>query len=123
MTSDRRLSRRGAGGTKADIDRVIDEVARQMTAGAPSGDVRARVLAWISTQDERRATNVRGASLDVRRWVVAPIAAAALIGLAIFVGRRDGGPAAPGVQQSAPPVAHIVPPSTPQKAAHPPTRE
>src|SRR5262249_62010286 len=60
-----------------DLDRVIDDAARGMTAGEPGASFRARVIARI---DERRAP-------WTRPFVLVPIAAAALIALALFIAR------------------------------------
>jgi len=61
------------------IDAAIDEAARQMTDGAPDGDLKARVLARIGG----RESFSRGWRLT---WIMAPVAAAAII-LLIVVGR------------------------------------
>jgi hypothetical protein len=105
------------------LDRVIDEVARQMTEGAAPDDLRTRVLAQIATNAEGRTTNVRGSWFDVRRWVLAAVPVAALIVLAIFVARpfdrRAESPAPqvaaiPNVSQ--PPVSSAATPSRPNVA-------
>ena len=78
------------------LDQAIDEVARQMTAGQPSEDMRDRVIVRLTTNVEPRTTNTPGAWLGVRRWTLAPIAAAALVIVAMFVARgfqpRDASP-------------------------------
>jgi hypothetical protein len=61
-------------------DRVIDEVAQQMTDAQPPADFRARVLARIIEGQSPRST-WRAA------WILSPVAAAALIVVAIFVAR------------------------------------
>jgi hypothetical protein len=86
-------------------DRLIDDVARQMTEGQPSADFRARVIASI---DERPWRTTRSA------WLLAPVAAAALVFIAIVVFRgnhetvRRTGPIGPGesttIAQAARPV-------------------
>ena len=87
--SDERLSRRSAGGAqtegaKAGLDRVIDQVAREMTEGALPGDFRARVVAQIATNHERRARWL---------WIFAPVTAAAAIVVAIVLARGSHEPA------------------------------
>jgi hypothetical protein len=78
MTSRTRDTARTA--TDAGIDRAIDAVARQTTEGSPAGDLRRRVLARIEAGQAPRA-NWRAA------WVLSPVAAAAVIVMAIFVAR------------------------------------
>src|ERR1700716_2573726 len=58
-----------------DIDRAIDDVARELTAGEPDGAFRARVMARI---DAGEARGVR-----FTRWVTSPLPVAALILLAL----------------------------------------
>ncbi len=74
-----------------DLDRVIDDVAREMTAGEPDGAFTAQVLARIESGDEAR-----------RRWpaalIIAPLAAAAAI-VAVMVS-RSAGPEGPALQQA-----------------------
>ena len=81
------VSRRSAEGATAELDRVIDQVAREMTEGALSGDFRARVVARMTRSDERRETKVRSSSFGVRRWLFSPIAAAAIVLVALLVAR------------------------------------
>jgi hypothetical protein len=69
----------------APIDAAIDDAARQMTAGAPGGDFRARVLARLGEREPFSGS---------RRiaWTLAPIAAAIIIVLLVagrFGGRGD----------------------------------
>jgi hypothetical protein len=61
-------------------DRVIDEAAQQMTDAQPPADFRARVLARIAEGDSPR-------SWWRAVWILSPVAAAALIVVAIFVAR------------------------------------
>jgi hypothetical protein len=63
------------------IDAAIDAVARQMTEGASPADLRARVLARV----EARGAAARWRSM----WIVSPLAAAAVVLLAIVVLRTD----------------------------------
>lgn len=74
------------------LDRLIDETARAMTAGAPDPSLRARVTARL---DERRPW-------WVSPWAWSPALAAALIAMALFVNRPSrGGRAEPAAQRSA----------------------
>ena len=66
------------------LDDAIDRAVREMLDVEPRADLRARVIAQLPAAGFR----LRGA-----RWMVAPIAAAALIALAVFVARRE--PAVP----------------------------
>jgi hypothetical protein len=75
------------------IDATIDEVAREMTRGDVPPDFRARVIARLERGDEKHWT-----------WrpalVLSPLAVAAIVLLAVLVGRapwRSGGP--PEVRQ------------------------
>src|SRR5262245_57940863 len=65
------------------LDRVIDDIARQMTEGAPSSDLKAHVLSRLEEPD---------ASSWPRRfaWVAAPVAAAAVILLVVFLRLHQG---------------------------------
>jgi hypothetical protein len=90
------------------IDAAIDQVARELTAGSPSADVRARVLARI---DASRA--------HARMWRlgwVAPVAVAALLLVAVAIWRkgdvsRPG--TAPPAQTTAAQTEPALEPSTP----------
>ena len=62
------------------IDLAIDEVARQMTAGELSSDFRARVVARIADGGRPRRTWHAA-------WILSPLAAAAVLAVAIFVAR------------------------------------
>src|SRR5580765_6144537 len=57
-----------------DLDRVIDDVAREMTAGEPNSAFNAHVLARIERGDRMRRS-WRAA------WILAPLAAAAAIAI------------------------------------------
>jgi hypothetical protein len=61
-------------------ERLIDDVARQMTEGQPSANFRARVIAGIENRPRRTTRNA---------WLLAPVAAAALAFIAIVVFRGD----------------------------------
>jgi hypothetical protein len=74
------------------IDRAIDDVAYRMTEGAPSADLKARVLAQIEQQDP-------SPSRWRVVWLAAPIAAAAVIALIVFA-RQEGAIEKPGAQPS-----------------------
>jgi hypothetical protein len=89
------------------IDRAIDEVAQQMTAGELPSDFRARIIGRLNADDRPRR-------FWPAAWVLSPVAIAAAIVVAIFVARgfqpRERGPAAlqpspqSTVTRSAPPV-------------------
>jgi hypothetical protein len=72
------------------IDRAIDEVARELTAGEPDAAFRSRVVARIAVGS--RAVTPRRAW-----WIVAPLAAAAAIAIAValFAGRARSNVATP----------------------------
>jgi hypothetical protein len=59
---------------RVDIDRAIDEVARQLTAGEPGGAFRARVMARIERGESRRVWSTR---------LMAPMPVAALLLIAL----------------------------------------
>jgi hypothetical protein len=59
---------------RVDLDRAIDEVARELTAGEPDGAFRARVMARIESGASRRVWST---------WVMAPMPIAALIVIAL----------------------------------------
>lgn len=67
-----------------DLDYLIDDAARRMTEGAARDDLRARVLARLSTTSASRISNPGRAR---RLWALAPLAAAALVLVAIVVPR------------------------------------
>src|SRR6266508_3409488 len=97
------------------LDRIIDEVAHQMTAGDPAGDLRARVLAQIATKPESRTPN------HVGLWVLAPLAAAALVLVAVFVARGPQphtDPKTAALREASPSVAPVVQPAD---SPHPPS--
>jgi hypothetical protein len=79
------------------LDRLIDEVARQMTDGHPSGDFRARVIANL---DRRPGRGWRPL------WIVAPLGTLAVVVLVVLVARpfdgrdRGAGPAPPPSSQA-----------------------
>src|SRR4029079_13993322 len=60
------------------LDRLIDDVAKQLTAGRPSSDFRARVIARLDSQP-------RGAWRPV--WIVAPLGTLAVAVLMVLVAR------------------------------------
>src|SRR5439155_526676 len=65
-----------------DIERAIDDVGREMTACEPDGAFTARVLARIESGDTVRR-NWRAA------WIIAPLAAAAVIAIAVVMVSRS----------------------------------
>jgi len=104
----------------ARIDAAIDEAARQMTAGAPGGDFKARVLARL---DQREPVSDRWRL----GWMLAPIAAALIISFIVvgrFVGSRDRGSDHPAAQpQSTQTVRQQPQPTTAASAAQSQTRQ
>src|ERR1700730_15909822 len=73
-------------------DRLIDDVARQMTEGQPSADFRARVIAGIENRPRRTTRSA---------WLLAPVAATALAFIAVVLFRGDHG-AVPGPDPAGP---------------------
>jgi len=60
------------------LDRLIDEVARQMTDGHPSSDFRARVIANLDRRPGRVWRPI---------WIVAPLGTLAVVVLVVLVAR------------------------------------
>ena len=67
-----------------ELDRLIDDVAGEMTSAPAREGLARRVAARIAGEGERRPW--------FRPWVMAPIAAACVVVVAVFVA-RDGGKA------------------------------
>jgi hypothetical protein len=63
------------------VDRAIDEVAHEMTAGEPRGDLRARVMHRVTTNARRGPS----------RYLVPAFAAAAIV-IAVMIAYRAGRP-------------------------------
>jgi hypothetical protein len=89
------------------LDQAINEVARQMTAGELPSDFRARVVARIAEGGRPRRT-WRAA------WILSPMAAAAVVAVAIFVARVQ--PRERGLEKAA---QHPSSPSTIARATSP----
>jgi hypothetical protein len=98
----------------ADLDKAIDRAVREMLDVEPPADLRARVMARIEEP---------GAAPAVTRklwWFAAPIAAAAIVVLAVLVPRRDqSGPqpmavTPPSIAQAGPPIQGRPLPQVPQ---------
>jgi hypothetical protein len=70
----------------ADFDKAIDGAVREMLDVEAQADLRARVMAQLESGSPRPASGVR---LSGRGWILAPLAAAALILAAVFVARRS----------------------------------
>lgn len=80
------------------FDDAIDRAVREMLDVEPRADLRARVMARLPASGSRLPAH--GFRLPAVRWVLAPLAAAALIVLAIFLARRSEPlPQAPVVAQ------------------------
>jgi hypothetical protein len=99
------------------LDTLIDDVARQMTDGAPAPDFTARVLQRVDDRLPRRGWRWA--------WVAAPIAAAAVALIAIQV-FKFAPPAtneqtrhSAGAELAAPVVAPAVPPQPVAQASEP----
>jgi hypothetical protein len=86
-------------------ERLIDDVARQMTEGQPSADFRARVIAALDNPPRRTTRSA---------WLLAPVAATALAFIAVVLFRGDHG-AVPGPDPAGPraseTIARAVPPA------------
>ena len=79
------------------LDRLIDDVARQMTAGQPSSDFRARVIAGLDRRPHRVWRSL---------WIAAPLGTLAAAILVILVARglqpRDRGPERAALRPNSP---------------------
>jgi len=77
------------------LDRLIDDVAREMTAGQPSSDFRARVIASLDRRPRRAWWTF---------WIVAPLGTLAVAVLLMMVARpfqgRDRGAESPALRPS-----------------------
>src|SRR5262245_10444226 len=93
------------------LDRAIDDVARRMTAGAPSTDLRTRVLARLEEHDAPWWPGRLA-------WLAAPLAAAAIIVLVVFLRTHQDANGGTKNVTHAPPIAQIsdrpLPPTPPQ---------
>src|SRR5438093_12696906 len=76
-----RAEGRGQRATDAEINRAIDDIARELTAGEPDGAFKARVIARIESGESVRRT-WRAA------WIIAPLAAAAAIAIVVVMVSR-----------------------------------
>src|SRR5260370_40947849 len=92
-------------------ERLIDDLARQMTEGQPSADFRARVIAALDNPPRRTTRSA---------WLLAPAAAAALafIAIVLFRGNHEAAhrpdPVGPRASET---IARAVPPA---ESAHRP---
>jgi hypothetical protein len=68
------------------FDEAIDRAVREMLDVEPRADLRARVIAQLPASGSRLPAH--GFRLPGSGWVLAPLAAAALIVLAVFIARR-----------------------------------
>jgi hypothetical protein len=90
----------------ADFDKAIDRAVREMLDVEPPADLRARVMAQLPAPGSRLSASgfrlpALGSRLPAFGWVLAPLAAAALIVLAIFVARRaEPLPQGPGITRA-----------------------
>ena len=90
------------------LDRLIDEVAKQLTAGQPSSDFRARVIASLD-RHPRRAWRTS--------WIAVPLGAMAVTMIALAVARpfmgRDRGAESPALGPSRQAVKSETAPAAP----------
>ena len=104
------------------LDRVIDDVARALTAGVPHAAFRTRVLARIASGDRVRRSWPAG-------WIAAPLAAAALTIIAVLLGSRSPERLAlhrsetPAASKTARPTVRLKPDTTAESEARTPNRE
>ena len=83
--SDARREARGAR-----FDEAIDRAVREMLDVEPPADLHARVMAQLPTSaDAPLGKSASGFRLPASGWVLAPLAAAAIIVLGIFLARRS----------------------------------
>lgn len=100
------------------FDDAIDRAVREMLDVEPRADLRARVMARLPPSGSRLPAS--GFRLPASGWVLAPLAAAALIVLAVFIARRteplpEGRTIARAADQ------YLVPdPTVPVRAVEPP---
>jgi len=70
------------------LDEAIDRAVREMLDVEPRADLRARVMAQLPASGSRLPA--AGFRLPASRWILVPLAAAALIVLGVLVARRGG---------------------------------
>lgn len=92
-----------------DYDRLIDDVAKEMTAAAPPSDLRARVLAEIGGPS-LRARPGHEAKASNHSWRIGWLAAAAGLLLAVYL----GWPEREAVEPPTPPVVTHAPKQGPR---------
>jgi hypothetical protein len=81
------------------IDEAIDRAVREMLDVEPRADLRARVIAQLPASGSRLPAS--GSRLPAAAWVLVPLAAAAVIVLAIVLARRSEPlPQAPAVARA-----------------------
>jgi hypothetical protein len=90
------------------LDRLIDEVAKQLTAGQPSSDFRARVIASLDRHPRRAWWT---------SWIAVPLGAMAVTMIALAVARpfmgRDRGAESPALGPSRQAVKSETAPAAP----------
>jgi hypothetical protein len=105
-----------------EIDRTIDDVAREMTAGQSPSDLRARVLARIDTHLHERPYQWHPA-LAGFLWTIAAVAAALIIAIVLRGGVRlrpdatNSGATAKAIAPGAPTATATATPTKTQIAA------
>ena len=103
----------------ARFDDAVDRAVREMLDVEPRADLRARVMARIEEPHVASGFDASHVASAFRRkfWLIgAPIAAAAIIILAVVIARRDA--AGPALAPTAPPsIAQATPPPAPVTSA------
>jgi hypothetical protein len=103
----------------ADFDKAIDRAVREMLDVEPPADLRARVMARLpASADAAGGRPAAGFRLPASRWILAPLAAAALMVLVVSLARRSE----PLLQTSVVargPDRYLPPESTPRAAPQP----
>src|SRR5262249_18503846 len=108
-----------------DLDREIDRAVREMLDVEPPAGLRGRVMERIESREHRAAsggTPGRTASSFGRTmwWAAAPLAAAALMVLAVWLPRHESNPRVPPAPP--PSTARVTPPAAPPAATPAPRR-
>src|SRR5262245_44280980 len=98
----------------ADLDREIDRAVREMLDVEPAAGLRGRVMARIEALEGQTAVGSGSVFGRTLWWAAAPLAAAALIVIAVWLPRHES---TSGVAPAPPPsIARVTPPSAPPAA-------
>src|SRR5262245_27521928 len=111
------------------VDAAIDDAARRMTEGEPAADFTARVMDRVAEESAHRSRSAWTALWrDARRhgwnpgWVLSPVAAAAVLAIAIVLFRgagheqrasREPGPGSGGIANASQPAGAAAGPKGP----------